>query len=140
MVAKTFAPDLVWGCIFGVFKASSVDSIKSGRDMVASAYSVFGATMQFARVSSGSKPTLEQYINGEWVVTCKELSVQQTMVGDSGYSINEGYSELWDKATVDFVNSCKGMSQRWMGCMVSDVHRCILTASSFLYPTNTKQP
>jgi fructose-1,6-bisphosphatase I len=57
------------------------------------------------------------------------------------YSINEGYSKYWDKATVEYVNSKKfpegkdkPFGNRYVGSMVADVHRTLLYGGVFMYP------
>ena len=56
------------------------------------------------------------------------------------YSCNEGNSLYWDEAIKEFVQECKenGYSQRYVGSMVSDVHRSLLYGGIFLYPQDKK--
>merc|ERR1711988_1386135 len=51
-----------------------------------------------------------------------------------------GNSLHWDKPIFDFVETCKdsGYAARYVGSMVSDVHRTILYGGIFLYPADKK--
>merc|ERR1712118_644028 len=64
-------------------------------------------------------------------------------MGDGGkkiYSVNEGNSVHWDQEIKDFVEWCKtsGYSARYVGSMVSDVHRTLIYGGIFLYPADKK--
>ena len=52
------------------------------------------------------------------------------------YSINSGNSEVWDRATREFIRWTKVQEQpysaRYVGSMVSDVHRTILCGGIFM--------
>jgi len=56
------------------------------------------------------------------------------------YSANEGNSKHWDQEIKDFVEECKdsGYAARYVGSMVSDVHRTLLYGGIFLYPADKK--
>jgi len=60
--------------------------------------------------------------------------------GKKIYSCNEGNSKNWDPAILEFVQYCKenGYSARYVGSMVSDVHRSLLYGGIFLYPADKK--
>jgi fructose-1,6-bisphosphatase I len=62
------------------------------------------------------------------------------------YSINEGNAKFWDEAITAYVHSKKfpetgnPSSLRYVGSMVSDVHRTIIYGGVFLYPGDKKAP
>ena len=62
--------------------------------------------------------------------------------GKKIYSCNEGNSSNWDAAIKSFVEDCKAGSKpyaaRYVGSMVSDVHRTILYGGIYLYPADAK--
>merc|ERR1719253_2282795 len=60
--------------------------------------------------------------------------------GKKIFSCNEGNSVHWDQEIKDFVEMCKtsGYSARYVGSMVSDVHRTLLYGGIFLYPADKK--
>jgi fructose-1,6-bisphosphatase I len=72
------------------------------------------------------------------------LFVEEMKIPEGGgkkiYSCNEGNSRSWDQSIKDFVKTCKesGYSSRYVGSMVSDVHRTLLYGGIFLYPADKK--
>lgn len=61
------------------------------------------------------------------------------------YSVNEGNARHWDDATRAFVEEVKHggdkpYSLRYVGSMVSDVHRTLLYGGVFMYPGDRKSP
>lgn len=62
------------------------------------------------------------------------------------YSINEGYSYLWNDAIKNYVatkkdpNAGKPYGARYVGSMVADVHRTIKYGGIFLYPATSQNP
>ena len=58
------------------------------------------------------------------------------------YSCNEGNYAHWDRATKAFVDGCKTKTNpyaaRYVGSMVSDIHRTILYGGIYLYPGSEK--
>ena len=65
--------------------------------------------------------------------------------GKKIYSINEGNYSLWDEKIKAAVDAFKGLtggekpySARYVGSMVSDVHRTLLYGGIFMYPADSK--
>lgn len=62
------------------------------------------------------------------------------------YSINEGYSYLWDESIKNYIaakkdpNVGKPYGARYVGSMVADVHRTIKYGGIFLYPATSQNP
>lgn len=58
------------------------------------------------------------------------------------YSCNEGNFDSWDeeikKAVMGFKTESPPWAQRYVGSMVSDVHRTLLYGGLFLYPADKK--
>lgn len=58
------------------------------------------------------------------------------------YSCNEGNFDSWDeeikRAVTGFKTQAKPFAQRYVGSMVSDVHRTLLYGGLFLYPADKK--
>jgi len=139
------------GTIFGIYRVQDpskpdiADCLQSGKEMVCAGYALYGdATV--VMLSFGDSVhgfTLDPTI-GEFVLTHKDVKVPK--VGGT-YSINEGYAEEWDDAVKSFVALCKkpmdkssAKKSRYSGCMVQDVHRCLIKGGIFLYPGNKKFP
>ncbi|MDL2267491.1 class 1 fructose-bisphosphatase [Desulfovibrio sp. OttesenSCG-928-G15] len=64
------------------------------------------------------------------------------------YSVNEGNTSFWDERTARIIAGFKGTdnprgtpySHRYVGSMVADVHRTLLTGGIFMYPLDYKDP
>lgn len=63
------------------------------------------------------------------------------------FSVNEGYAKYWDESVTEYVRQCKfpegdkaPMSARYVGSMVSDMHRTLKYGGIFMYPASTKSP
>lgn len=58
------------------------------------------------------------------------------------YSCNEGNFDSWDqeikRTVMGFKSASPAWSQRYVGSMVSDVHRTLLYGGLFLYPADKK--
>ena len=74
------------------------------------------------------------------MVTKAELIIPEN--GKKTYSINEGNFIKWDepiqRAVTQFKNSSMGYSLRYVGSMVSDIHRTLLYGGIFMYPADKK--
>merc|ERR1712060_867359 len=74
------------------------------------------------------------------------LFVQDIKIDPKGgkkiFSCNEGNSLRWDAPIMNYVEKCKasGYAARYVGSMVSDVHRTLLYGGIFLYPADKKSP
>ena len=62
--------------------------------------------------------------------------------GKKIYSCNEGNFPNWDSAIQKYVTDLKDQkyAARYVGSMVSDVHRTILYGGIFVYPADKKSP
>lgn len=64
------------------------------------------------------------------------------MIPQTIYSCNEGNFDSWDeeikKAVMGFKCDSPPWAQRYVGSMVSDVHRTLLYGGLFLYPADKK--
>lgn len=64
------------------------------------------------------------------------------------YSVNEGNCKYWEPGCKSYFDSIKfpsdpskpPYSARYVGSMVADVHRTLLTGGIFAYPADTKSP
>lgn len=127
------------GSIYGIFEASELTDIASGDDMVAAAYSLYSASLQFVSSVKGQQSlTVQQYMfpSSEWVVASPNHT--RPDVGKI-HCINSGNSGNWLLPVQIFVEQhMKPRSVRWMACMVSDVHRPLMQGGCFLYPSDRK--
>jgi fructose-1,6-bisphosphatase I len=137
------------GTIFGIYKKDSNqplskhDALKPGRELVAAGYTLYGsATMMILTTGNGVNGFTLDPSSGEFVLTHPNI---RTPLKKKMYSINEGYSKFWHEPVKRFIEKIKNpennkdiYSQRYVGSMVADVHRTILSGGIFMYPNDTR--
>lgn len=149
------------GSIFGIYKEKPTETVhqpaetdeekkkveieaakklllKPGRELISAGYTVYGpSTMLVLATDLGVNTfTLDPTI-GEFILTTENAKVPTK---GSIYSINEGNSLHFDKATTAYIQQCKERSYRarYIGSMVSDVHRTLTVGGIFAYPSDAK--
>ena len=136
------------GTIFGIFRKHSdaekpvtqEDFMQRGMDMVAAGYVLYGtSTLLVYTTGNGVNAfTLDPSI-GEFC-----LSHQNIRMPSSGqfYSVNQGYYLKFDVEMRRYIDHCSDMnySLRYIGSMVSDIHRILFQGGIFLYPNTRKHP
>jgi len=142
------------GTIFGVYKklseaaGTTADILRPGRDLLVAGYCMYGASVEM--VITGTEGLYGEGVHrfaldpslGEFV-HIGNLSIPEGG-GKKIYSVNEGNYSLWDDNIKSAVDGFKGMtgdkpySARYVGSMVSDVHRTLLYGGIFMYPADTK--
>ena len=137
------------GTIFSVFKKTSegeptaADILKPGTEMVAAGYCMYGSAIDLVItfMNGVHRFTLDDSI-GEFVyIGPMSFPAKNKTI----YSCNEGNYQLWDPKIQQAVESFKNppdgskpYAARYVGSMVSDVHRTILYGGIFLYPADKK--
>jgi len=135
------------GSIFSVYRrkspsdqdATAADILRPGSEMIAAGYSMYGAaceliiTYGFGTNRFALDPALGEFL----------FIDDMKMISDGGkkiYSCNEGNSLQWDPPILQCVETFKdeGYAARYVGSMVSDVHRTLLYGGIFLYPADKK--
>jgi len=135
------------GSIFSVYRRKSPsdgpaqleDILRPGTECIAAGYSMFGAATELViTYGKGVHRFALDVAIGEF------LFVETMQIPEGGgkkiYSCNEGNSHSWDQPIKDAVQSFKesGYAARYVGSMVSDVHRTLLYGGVFLYPADKK--
>merc|ERR1711988_1547482 len=136
------------GTIFAVYERTSTtpvgcveDILRTGNDIVAAGYCMYGAATELVMCFKQGKverfaldPSLGEFIHTHSNVRFPDGG------GKKIYSCNEGNSLNWDKEIQDAVKDFKEdkFAARYVGSMVSDVHRTILYGGIFLYPADKK--
>jgi fructose-1,6-bisphosphatase I len=143
------------GSIFGIWRRTSPadgpgtkeDLLQKGTAMIAAGYCVYGSSTELV-LALGKEVncyTLDPTL-GEFILTRMNIRVKDR---HTIYSINEGNTANWDEATTKYVHDKKFPSKesglkvyslRYVGSMVSDVHRTLVYGGIFMYPTDKKTP
>ncbi|KAI8149288.1 fructose-1,6-bisphosphatase [Fennellomyces sp. T-0311] len=131
------------GTIFGIFKVadsnnpSAKDLLRSGRNMIAAGYCMYGSYCEMIlSVGNGVNGfTLDPAI-GEFIMTHPNIRMPPR---GKIYSVNEGNYKHFDEPSKKYVDQVKQKySARYVGSMVSDIHRTLLYGGIFGYPADAK--
>jgi len=142
------------GTIFGVYRRTSEkgkpctkeDFLQPGRNQVAAGYIVYGSStmMVYATRRGVNGFTLDPSI-GEFT-----LSHPNIKCPESGkiYSVNHGNFFQFDQRVQAYIDTCQKKTkdnggpytQRYIGSMVSDVHRNLIKGGIFMYPGTVNRP
>lgn len=138
------------GSIFSILKkegehaANVRDALQPGNKVVAAGYCLYGsATMMVLSIGNGVNGFMLDPSIGEFILTDENLRVPNK---GNIFSINEGYSYLWDDAVKEYIQNKKDPAKgkpygaRYVGSMVADVHRTIKYGGIFLYPATQSSP
>jgi len=136
------------GTIFGIYRRKSDpsgpvnkdDFFQPGKDMVASGYVLYGtSTILVYTTGHGVNGfTLDPSI-GEFCLSHRDIKIPQRGMY---YSINQGYYTKFDLELRRYIDHCSDLNLRlrYIGSMVSDVHRILFQGGIFLYPNTRKYP
>ncbi|PKX92647.1 fructose 1,6-bisphosphate 1-phosphatase [Aspergillus novofumigatus IBT 16806] len=143
------------GTIFGIFKlpdelvgpnkkVTANDILRAGTEMVASGFTMYGASAQLVitmRDGGVNGFTLENSL-GEFILTHPNMKLPAKR---AIYSVNEGNSMYWDDWVNEYFHSLKypgegqkPYSARYIGSMVADAYRTLLYGGVFAYPADKK--
>lgn len=138
------------GSIFAIYRKVSPgppslqDALQSGRNLAAAGYALYGsATMVVLSTGNGVDGFMLDPAIGEFILTDPSMRIKPR---GKIYSINEGYSSLWDKQVTEYVRqkkypeSGKSYGARYIGSMVADVHRTLKYGGIFMYPATKDSP
>lgn len=122
------------------------DCLQPGSRQVGAGYVIYGSsTMLVYTTGLGVHGfTLEPTL-GEFILSHPDIKMPARC---AMYSVNEGNAAYWDVGTRAYVDSLKVVdaasgrpySSRYIGSLVSDVHRNLLKGGIFLYPADHKNP
>jgi fructose-1,6-bisphosphatase I len=137
------------GTIFAVYEkksrgqATMADVLRTGNDIIVAGYCMYGAATELVITFKGHgvhRFTLDPSL-GEFIHIDANVKLPAGG-GKKIYSVNEGNSKNWDSAITAIVENYKVGSKpyaaRYVGSMVSDVHRTILYGGIYLYPADNK--
>lgn len=142
------------GTIFSVFRrvselgkpATQADFLQAGVKQVAAGYIIYGSSTMFVygtrRGVNGFTldPSIGEFCLSHPNIKCPELG--------KIYSVNHGNFFKYDEPVQQYINVCQKKdknnggpyTQRYIGSMVSDVHRNLIKGGIFMYPGTTDKP
>lgn len=142
------------GSIFSIYmrkepgsnQLSEQEALQPGVEQVAAGYVLYGSStlMAYTTGLGVSVFTLDPSI-GEFI-----LSGDDVKIPDHGtiYSVNEGSYHSWEQGLKQYVKYCqvedpetqRPYKARYIGSMVADVHRTLITGGIFIYPNSSQYP
>lgn len=119
------------------------DLLQPGDSQVAAGYVVYGSSTMFVYTTGHGvhgytlDPTL-----GEFLLSHENIRMPQR---GSTYSANEGNYHSWSPGVKKYVDGLKDPQRkpykgRYVGTLVADFHRTLLTGGIFLYPADMTDP
>ena len=142
------------GTIFSIYRrvtpigtvVTKEDFLQPGNQQVAAGYIVYGSStmLVYATRRGVNGFTLDPSI-GEWTLSHPDIKCPEE---GKIYSVNHGNFFQYDKAVQEYIATCQKKdketggpyTQRYIGSMVSDVHRNLIKGGIFMYPGTTDKP
>ena len=141
------------GTIFSIYRRVSMegpgtltDVLQPGRNQVAAGYVMYGSSVMLVYTTGQGVHgfTLDPTI-GEFVLSHPNIRTPETGMY---YSVNEAYYSRWSKPIQravrgfkgDLPDRIKGKNSRYIGALVADFHRNLVSGGVFLYPGETRKP
>lgn len=136
------------GTIFAIYRrqsdpsgpATMADFLQTGSRQVAAGYVLYGtSTILVYTTGRGVNGfTLDPSI-GEFCLSHRLMRIPQN---GQNYSVNQGYYSKFDLEMRRYIDHCSDQNYglRYIGSMVSDIHRILIQGGIFLYPGTRKYP
>lgn len=142
------------GTIFSVYRrvteigspVSIKDFLQAGTRQVAAGYVIYGSStvLIYATKRGVNGFTLDQSI-GEFCLSHPDIKCPDT---GKIYSVNHGNFFEYSEGVKNYINICQKRNgtnggpytQRYIGSMVSDIHRNLIKGGIFLYPGTSEKP
>lgn len=134
------------GTIFGIYKRKSDvsgpcdigDFLQKGTELVAAGYVLYGTStiLVYSTGNGVNGFTLDPSI-GEFCLSHPDMKIPKT---GNYYSVNQGYYLKFDLEMRRYIDHCSdsNLRLRYIGSMVSDLHRIMFQGGIFLYPNTRK--
>jgi fructose-1,6-bisphosphatase I len=140
------------GTIFAIYRRTSAtgpgtleDCLQPGNKLIVAGYLIYGSSTMFV-YSSGSGVqgfTLDPAI-GEFLLTHPDIMIPKK---PKYYSVNHGYEKYWSQGVLKYTRWLQGMdgdhdplSLRYIGSLVGDFHRTLLSGGVFYYTADSHDP
>lgn len=141
------------GTIFSIYRRRSMeghgtldDVLQPGRNQVAAGYVMYGSSVMMVYTTGQGVHgfTLDPTI-GEFVLSHPNIRMPET---GKYYSVNESHFAKWPRGVQlavrglhgDFPEKMPGKNSRYIGALVADFHRNLISGGIFLYPGEVKKP
>jgi fructose-1,6-bisphosphatase I len=140
------------GTIFAIYRRLSTDGpgtledcLQPGSALVAAGYLIYGSSTMLVYTSgSGAHGfTLDPTI-GEFLLTHPDIHIPDR---PKYYSVNQGNEKYWSQGVLQYTRWLQGidgtrkpLSMRYIGSLVGDFHRNLLSGGVFYYPADTHDP
>jgi fructose-1,6-bisphosphatase I len=140
------------GTIFAIYRRLSTegpgtlaDCLQPGRDMIVAGYMIYGSSTMLVYTSGHGVHgfTLDPAI-GEFLLTHPNICIPEQ---PKYYSVNQGYQRYWSKGMQHYTQWLQGMegdnkplSSRYIGSLVGDFHRNLISGGVFYYPADSQDP
>jgi fructose-1,6-bisphosphatase I len=140
------------GTIFSIYRRISKtgpgtldDCLQPGRQIVAAGYIIYGSsTMLVYTTGEGVHGfTLDPTV-GEFLLSHPNIKIPDHA---KYFSVNIGYQKYWSEGVQRFTQYLQGfegsrisLSLRYIGSLIADFHRNLLSGGVFYYPSDTKDP
>lgn len=136
------------GTIFAIYRrnsdaagpATKDDFLQPGTKQVAAGYVLYGtSTILVYTTGRGVNGfTLDPSI-GEFCLSHRNMRIPEN---GNTYSVNQGYYSKFDLEMRRYIDNCSDNNYglRYIGSMVSDIHRILIQGGIFLYPSTRKYP
>ncbi|MEO5985038.1 MAG: class 1 fructose-bisphosphatase [Ferruginibacter sp.] len=142
------------GTIFSVYRriselgkpATKEDFLQAGNSQVAAGYVIYGSStmLVYATRRGVNGFTLDQSI-GEFTLSHPDIKCPPS---GKIYSVNHGNFFQYNEGVKQYITACQKKNktnggpytQRYIGSMVSDVHRNLIKGGIFMYPGTTDKP
>ncbi len=137
------------GTIFSIHRKISTgprgaleDCLQAGTKQVAAGYVLYGSSTMMVYTSGAGVHgfTLDPSI-GEFLLSHPLMSFPEPP--KKVYSVNEAYYHRWTRGQQRLVSHMKtdgGFGSRYIGSLVSDLHRTLLQGGIFMYPGERENP
>jgi len=140
------------GTIFSIYQRRSLsgpgtlnDCLQPAKNIVAAGYILFGSSTMFV-YSTGTGVhgfTLDPGV-GEFLLSHPSIKLPEEPLY---FSANLGYLKKWSPGVQKYTSSLQGignsessLSLRYVGSLVADFHRTLLSGGVFYYPADLKKP
>jgi fructose-1,6-bisphosphatase I len=140
------------GTIFAIYRRTTAngpgtmeDCLQPGNQLVVAGYMIYGSSTMLV-YSSGTGVhgfTLDPAI-GEFLLTHSDIMIPKKQ---KYYSVNHGYEKYWDQGVMNYTRWLQGvdgehepLSLRYIGSLVGDFHRTLLSGGVFYYPSDSHDP